>query len=387
MASDVKDLSRIANSFVEAAIDPSRWDGAMEVVAEATESFGALLIPCREAPPGTSRNGSLPNIPKSPEMAGSFEAYIRERWVERDERYRALPSIVRRGVGTEFDFTTPDDIARHPYYQEFLRPHGLRWFAGVKVASADDVWCLSIQRSIAQGPFSVREQERLAVLSRHLSGAAAIARAFGFARAEAALEAFEISGSAAVLLDRCGSVLRLNAAAEQLLGADLRIVAKRLVARDTAATMQLDRALHRALWTRTSAALMPPVALPRIEGRPILAYAARLAHVSADALAPCQALVILVDLAKRFRPPEESLRSSFGLTTAEARLATRLASGDSLDAAADALRITKETARSQLKAVFEKTGVHRQSEFVALLARMLNSNEIPPTRVGEGANA
>jgi DNA-binding CsgD family transcriptional regulator len=61
------------------------------------------------------------------------------------------------------------------------------------------------------------------------------------------------------------------------------------------------------------------------------------------------------------------LRSAFGLTIAEARLASRLASGDSLDDAANMLCVTKNTARVQLKAVFAKTSTHRQAELVALL--------------------
>jgi DNA-binding CsgD family transcriptional regulator len=82
-------------------------------------------------------------------------------------------------------------------------------------------------------------------------------------------------------------------------------------------------------------------------------------------------VIVLIDLETRRQPPEDALRVAFGLTAAEARLATRLASGEALEAVADELGIAKETARSQLKAIFGKTGVHRQSEFVALLARLL----------------
>ena len=41
-------------------------------------------------------------------------------------------------------------MAREQYYQQFLRPHKMRWFAGVKVGDGEDVWCLSIQRTIEQ---------------------------------------------------------------------------------------------------------------------------------------------------------------------------------------------------------------------------------------------
>ena len=88
------------------------------------------------------------NDVRSRSLGPSFETYLAGGWIEHDERYRTWPIMARKGVATEFDFTTPDQIRTHPYYQEFLAPHGLRWFAGVKVASGDDQWCLSLQRSI-----------------------------------------------------------------------------------------------------------------------------------------------------------------------------------------------------------------------------------------------
>jgi len=71
-------------------------------------------------------------------------------------------------------------------------------------------WPVPIQRSIKQGPFTPAEVQQLASLSRQLESGAALAQAFGFARAEAALDAFNVSGSAVVLLDRCGEILRLS---------------------------------------------------------------------------------------------------------------------------------------------------------------------------------
>jgi DNA-binding CsgD family transcriptional regulator len=346
----------------EAAIDPSRWDAAMEAVAEATGAFGAALFPIQ---------GRLPMVPRSKSLAAAFETYIRDGWIYHDERYRAWPACVRKGVATDFDFTTTDEIAGHPYYQEFLTPHGLRWYAAVRAASGDDQWTLSIQRSIVQGPFSEREQQQLATLSTRLSGAVALSRALDFARADAALGAFEVSNSAVVLLDRCAEVLQVNGAAQRLLGPELQITRKRLTSQDRNATAALDRALHALLWAQTSSALMPPVVLPRDGKRPLLAYPMRLSAVSSNALAPCQALVVFVDLEARPRPPENALSVGFGLTAAEARLAVRIATGASLESVADEIGIALETARHQLKAIFAKTDTHRQAELVSVMARLL----------------
>jgi DNA-binding CsgD family transcriptional regulator len=63
------------------------------------------------------------------------------------------------------------------------------------------------------------------------------------------------------------------------------------------------------------------------------------------------------------------LSQLFGLTRAEAALATQLSRGLQLQDAADALNISPHTARTQLKAIFAKTGVSRQAELVRLLVK------------------
>jgi DNA-binding CsgD family transcriptional regulator len=348
--------------FAEAGLDPTRWVKALTSVAAATGSFGAVMLPLA--------GDALPNVPYTENCAGAMEAYFRDGWHLRDERMRTVPTLTQRGVADDFDGHSADEIARHPYYQEFLAPHRLRWYAGIKVACGDDVWAVALQRTIDQGPISADEKEELARISTRLSTGAAIARALSAAAASGALEAFEMSGTAVVLLNRHGHVFRANQSAERLLVDDIRIVKGQLTAKDTRATMALNRAIHTLLW-RPHGGLSAPVALPRASRRPLLAYPARLTDSTANALADCQAMVILIDPESKTRTPETNLRTVFRLTDAEARLATQLALGQSLENVADQFGIAKETARSQLKSIFTKTGVHRQAELVAVLAKLL----------------
>lgn len=63
-------------------------------------------------------------------------------------------------------------------------------------------------------------------------------------------------------------------------------------------------------------------------------------------------------------------RETFGLTPAEARLAARLKEGLALKEAAEELGISVNTARNQIKSVFEKLGVNRQSDLIRHLTEL-----------------
>jgi len=54
------------------------------------------------------------------------EDYIGNGWIQHDERTQSIPTILRRGVSSEFDFTTSEDMARSPYYRDFLGRHRLK---------------------------------------------------------------------------------------------------------------------------------------------------------------------------------------------------------------------------------------------------------------------
>jgi DNA-binding CsgD family transcriptional regulator len=69
--------------------------------------------------------------------------------------------------------------------------------------------------------------------------------------------------------------------------------------------------------------------------------------------------------------PIELLRSHFGLTPAEARLALHLVAGETLRSAEVKLSISYETARTHLKNIFNKTGTSRQAELVIVIVTAL----------------
>jgi DNA-binding CsgD family transcriptional regulator len=78
------------------------------------------------------------------------------------------------------------------------------------------------------------------------------------------------------------------------------------------------------------------------------------------------ALIFLSDQT-RGTPHAEALGTLYGLTPAEARLVCGLMDGLTLQEYADAKKIAVASVRTQLKSVFAKTGVNRQSALMRLI--------------------
>ena len=81
-------------------------------------------------------------------------------------------------------------------------------------------------------------------------------------------------------------------------------------------------------------------------------------------------------------PPAELLQGLFDLTPAEARVASGIGDGRTVEDITESLGLSRETVRSQLKAVLGKTGLGRQADLAALLARvnLSSANEAGPVR-------
>jgi DNA-binding CsgD family transcriptional regulator len=173
----------------------------------------------------------------------------------------------------------------------------------------------------------------------------------------------------AIALDQHGFVAEVNAAAETLFDNDVKINDRRLFVRDPAARVLLKEAIDQL---RASPRLNPmatePIIVQRRDKLPVLVRTWRFDWASH--LEEVSALLTLNALGPKPGPPAAILAKTFRLTPAEAKLACVIARGASPEIAAGELKISRETARNQLKSVFAKTDTHRQSELVALLLQV-----------------
>ena len=173
----------------------------------------------------------------------------------------------------------------------------------------------------------------------------------------------------AVALDRHGFVGDVNAAADAVFDQNIKIKDKRLFVRDPDARTLLNEAIDQ-LKDLSRLAPFEPVIVPRTDKLPVIV---RIWPFDGPAHPPGQdvhALLTLNSLGPRPGPPAAILAKTFCLTPSEAKLACIIARGAPPDIAARELKISRETARNQLKTVFAKTDTHRQSELVALLLQV-----------------
>jgi DNA-binding CsgD family transcriptional regulator len=119
--------------------------------------------------------------------------------------------------------------------------------------------------------------------------------------------------------------------------------------------------VHRRLRTEGS-----PLILRREADLPLVAY------LVTDAAPACESreIIKIIDLYETPVPSECTLRNIFNLSAAEARLAQRLAAGDTLEEVVHSLGIKVSTARTQLAVIFAKTGTRRQAALAAVLTRL-----------------
>lgn len=85
-------------------------------------------------------------------------------------------------------------------------------------------------------------------------------------------------------------------------------------------------------------------------------------------------LLLIRDSSRRQIPTPALLMDVFGLTPAEARLTLKLIDGLSLTVAAEALGISRNTARTQLSSVFSKTSLNSQTQLVKLVSDTLSNH-------------
>lgn len=353
----------LARTIAEAVFDPAKWIDVCDGFAALTGGSGSLIFP------NSSDQGRL-SAPHSASLQDSFSRYANEGWYKRDLRFNGVPKMLRLGYIVDADCIDYDDVAKDAFYQDFLRPEKLRWFLAMGFGLEQNLWILSIQRTLGQDTFSSDDIQKALSYRALLNNSATIARHLGFARVLGAASVLEQHGLCAMALDANGRVVHVSASAERHLGDDLQIIGGRLRSIRSADAPALAR-LITGICGRTSLSNFH-VSLPRTGGRlPLVLYGCMLPEAQCDIFQPAVALLVISDPLRLMPVPTVLLMDCFGLTSAEAGLAEALMAGTDVYHYAAEHGIRPVTARNHLQALLRKTSTHRQAELIVVLSKVI----------------
>jgi DNA-binding CsgD family transcriptional regulator len=364
----LEQLEKTKGRISEAVVDPNQWPEVMQAICSAIGTEGAVLL---QSDIRTS------DVPKTPSLSELFRDYFENNFHLDDIRaIRGVPLLLsgRPVIRDQDIFRYENEMARNHMYAALGR-HGFRWWSAVGFRSGSAHWALSLQRTIKQGLFEEEETKLLASLSNSLTEAATLSRAVGRRTLLGSLNALNMIDEAALSLTKDGAVVDINENATRLFDDEFCVRNRRLYVRDSGAARALEACLSEMNSTgelrlrpknRTGNVI---VARRRVK-RPLLITVLPVDGAARTPFLDARFIVTLRDLQIPKQPTIALVAETFGLTPAEAKVATMVATGASPEEIADELKVSRETVRKQIKTVFGKTQTRRQSELAVLISRM-----------------
>lgn len=270
-----------------------------------------------------------------------------------------------------------DNLLESEFYRVVMEPQGWYDFVGIDIRRAGELDVrFRAGRHVGAPAFGEQEKRLLRALLPHLERSLRLHARMSRSEGERAVYAGAVEQLqvATIILDEQGVMLSCNVAAQALLerGDYLALKDGRPALATRALQAEFDEllgAVRRDRGTGGEAQSVHAMRLPAAEGEQFLGLVVR-SVAPAGAVSgrgtPSVALFIS-DPAHSAEPRGQVISRLFNLTRAEASLALHLAGGLSLDEAAAALGVSRNTARAHLRSVFAKTGVSRQAGLVRLI--------------------
>lgn len=349
-----------ADEVLAAAMLGDGWEAALQQLADAAEAGGATLLRLKKGRP----------------LAVLTSTEWLEAWAAQEAG--GVPPSPRRFFPdhvfghhfvTDTAIWTKDALRRDPFYQEFLRPHGVFYHAKARLsADADERVSLSLKRLSKFGPYESADIAVLDCLLPKLRMVVRIARHVLDAEAAGIVRVLRQRGDPVLELDAFGRVLRVHGNDADHLGIVVR--QERMRATDSRAQAMLDRAVSSAATAPQQPAI---VAITNDYGERRFLHLVPVTGRARDVFLATAVIAILIEpspVVDRGGQLADGIRQALGLTAREAQIAALLAEGLSLSEVAAGLRLRVGTARNHLKSVFQKTGARRQGELVALLCKL-----------------
>ncbi|MHB1953013.1 MAG: helix-turn-helix transcriptional regulator [Sulfobacillus sp.] len=368
-------LLSLIQQIYGAVDDASLWPAVLDGIAEAANAEGTLLFANFPHP-------ATPDLSVVARMDASVLVPYAEHYATVNVLAQRCDEMFPEGTVRYSHLAVPDpEFDQTEFYNDYFRPNNMYYSFGLKIPLAGHSPAyLSSMRTKAQGAFEERDGLVLSTLLPHLQRALTLHLQFTQLRsnAEGMESALDMLDHALIGLNRAGVVVFSNQAAEHALrsGDGIRLTQGRLAASSAKDDPPLQLLLSEASAAGTGCGISHggSMLLSRKAGTtPLRLTVTPFTPNLIGNYGQLAALVFVGDAARKPLPRSGVLRQIYGLSPLECRLADLLGSGCELTAAAEIMRLKYETARFHLKSILRKTGTHRQTELIRLIAGLPGS--------------
>jgi DNA-binding CsgD family transcriptional regulator len=366
------DVLRMIERIYDVASDPAALGELAPNIAREFAGDFSILYVVQGTNARTSSDLLLSATPNFDDWAhSSYTGYYRARDMWALEIVRKANAGVVRGL----DAVDKRELMRSEVYADWYRKVGVfHTLMGVFPVNGE-MGVAAVSRPDRRKEFDEREKRHFSLLIPHLQRAVQINQRLSQAEQERALtfEMLERLALGIIIVDAEARVLFANSVAHRtlLLARDLTVVQGRLRLRNQLPRRTFEKLLRDAAWTSIGRATSPGgvVAVPRPEGLPLsLLVSPYRAPRSSDPQLYGAALVVFSDPENETELPEQAIAKMLGLSPAEGRLVTALVSGQSITEYAASVGISKNTAKTQMRQIFNKTGYNRYFDIVRAVA-------------------
>lgn len=357
----LEELSDALALIHEAAASPERWTDALSALTRLCQTSKASVLDVDAA-------GHLTGISQVGHDPVAQKEYT-EYYYTLDPT-AALANSQPPGKAITVYERFPAAVRARSEYFEFATRADLGDVLGISLHQhGGGMSVVGLQRPVRAPAFDPQAKRLFELIAPHIQTAknvqARVAEAL--AARDALAAGLDRLSDAAFIIDAVHRIHFLNAAAERLLAADVRV--RGSAGKLAFAAARLQSAFQAAVrdaageGARCEFFVLPANGAPLAEVAvcPLAAH-----HALAEAWQAPRVLVMISAPRQDAAAIGARMRQLYGLTPAEARLVGKLALGKTLDDIALEARVRESTLRSQLKAIRIKTGTSRQADLVRL---------------------
>ncbi|MFK5892502.1 MAG: hypothetical protein QM504_04690 [Pseudomonadota bacterium] len=360
----------IISSIYDAAIDNGEWSNVLNKLASISKSeLGVLRI--------INLKNNLVGISYVHNKDISYEKMYKEYYINIDPWLNLYLKKDDTFLSCTHYHLTNKEYENTEYYSGLIKPQDIHYGMGGKIhINKNQTAFIAFNRSKKSLAFEESDLELLLQLVPHIQRSLLISEKINKAefKRNSLKDTLNQINNPVILVDKKGRLLFISQQAEHLINMQQGVCIKHnhIFIKTYDDNVKLYLLINQATQSNDSQKIKQSGAmefrsLDRKNSICILVYPINSDVTNIDTNSRDNVLLILSDNNHKKSISEDLIKGLYHFTSAEARLASLLCQGLTLDEIALFLSLSKNTIRSQLRACFNKTGTSRQIDLLSLI--------------------